>query len=127
MTIVHQEYFKINENTYKILKVQTFPATTLTLSRQVYVGDPSETYCSPIFTITEGDIIWNSIVENQIVNKHGYFSLIPCFAFLKWYARHFEKKYPDALVFKNTMKAQKFMNRLHKSSISFSIRQLLFS
>jgi hypothetical protein len=120
MTFVHEEEFDINENTYKILKVQTRPGTTLTLYRQASIEDKDGFDWVSVFIIEDGDIVWNSLAENQVDEKQNI-SLIPCLNFLRDYAYYFEKHYPDPLIFKNSKKATRFSNKICKKHLHLTL------
>lgn len=61
----------------------------------------------PIFEITEGDHVWNTLVEDY-TQSGPYISYTPCIEYLRICAEAFAQEHPDTLVFNSPRKAWKF-------------------
>ena len=61
----------------------------------------------PIFEITEGDLVWNTLVEDSPQKGPGI-SIEPCVHYLRICAEAFIRDHPEPLVFNSPKKAWRF-------------------
>jgi hypothetical protein len=81
---------------------------TVTLIVTATCGRDTETFSHgiPIFEITEGDHVWNTLVA--VREQNGLLDLAPCIPYLRIHAEEFSREYPEALVFGSAKKAEQF-------------------
>lgn len=82
---------------------------TVTLVIAVKCGGNASTssLAIPIFAITEGDHVWNTLVQDNAQKGPGI-SLEPCIQYLRICAGAFTREHPEPLVFGSPKKAWQF-------------------
>jgi len=85
---------------------------TVTLLVSVKCGRDTEVSSVhiPIFEITEGDHVWNTLVGDR--ERDGVISLAPCIPYLRSCAEDFSGEHPELLEFGSPKKASRFSSEV---------------
>jgi hypothetical protein len=101
--------FTIGGHSFTVTLGESCMFRTVTLIVTVKCGRDAKTASLgiPIFAITEGDHVWNMLVQDNAQKGPGI-SLEPCIPYLRICAGAFTREHPDPLVFTSPIKAWRF-------------------
>ena len=126
MTIYHEDLFKLQQNQYRIFKLQHLAQPIcLTLSREAWVEMDEAFFWLPFYSVEQGDIMWNTLTSSQYPSDAprrplAIISSAHVFEWLKILAHRFDRHYPEPLIFRNQKNLQQFVRKVHKQPVKLT-------
>lgn len=91
-------------------------SVTLSVNVEIRCGAETSEAKLPIFEITQGDHVWNTLVADA--ERDGVFNLRPCVPYLQYCAEEFCCTHPAPLRFGSKKKARKFSENVIRRPVS---------